>query len=78
MIQFKDQNLIKYACLFKGCAFLPRTINSSKLLTTSPFLTLRQLSHILKGLLVRNSCRKIKSIEYAITIFFIKIILILS
>lgn len=36
-------------------SLLPRCTNSSKLLTTNPFLTLRQLSHILKGLLLRSS-----------------------
>ena len=32
------------------CSYVPLTTSSSKLLTTKPFRTLRQLSHILKGL----------------------------
>lgn len=37
---------------------LPLTISSSKLLTTTPLRTLRQLSQTLRGLLPRDSCNK--------------------
>ena len=56
----EHQRVVTFASGFRGHArFLPWCISSSKLLTHSPFLTLRQLSHILKGLLLRNSCTEI-------------------
>lgn len=38
--------------------YSPLCINSSKLVTTSPFLTFLELSHILKGLFPLTSCER--------------------
>ena len=49
-----------YVWKMQGIVYSPRTTSSSKLLTTNPFRTLRQLSHILKGLFPRASWNKEK------------------